>query len=601
MKFADSVKQTASLTSTTATFTPGAAVAQYRSLAQAIADTVGKPEQVSVGDVVCMRVDDVADPTKFEVADYTIGGTSSAPTLTRGTIRASSAGGTTSVTFGGAVTVLCTVPSAILARTSIDSDVPFSQSVPLVQVGTAYMPPYTVTGPLSFTPAAGAVKGAFSGAQVIADGSSAVTFPGFKQAIGSADYDNRAGILNVLEFSYDGYNYWYAISQAVGATPVDTTAPTPASAAVSNGTPTIVTLTASEALDPNNTPAASAFTVSGHTVTSVAVAGMTVNLTVSAAFANGEAARTLSYVQPGSAALRDQAGNLMASFSSLAVTNNVQPADTTPPTFGSAQVPNSTPTVIQVTMSETLAASVPPASAWSVSGGKTVTSVSVSGAVVSLTCSAAYANGDSITVTYTQPSGNPRLQDPANNVTASFGPVGVTNNIAAAAPAQYPRMATSTGESGTGPYSYTSSSSNYYHGFTQPAMAGDGYFIVRQEQYAQIAIGLHNTATPASESASRTPPVIMYAVWSGSGNWVPSTNYANVTAANTVAIANNGVANLGDWVRFKRTGTTVVCDVSKDQGSTWTVIYTWTGITGTLYPNIGAAMSFTLMGGAGLA
>jgi hypothetical protein len=118
----------------------------------------------------------------------------------------------------------------------------------------------------------------------------------------------------------------------------DITAPTAASAAVANSTPTVVALTMSEPMDSAFVPAASAFTVTGHTVTSVAISSSTISLTVSAAFVNGEAARTVSYTQPGTNNARDVAGNLLASFGGLAITNNVAVAATAPgaPTISTA-------------------------------------------------------------------------------------------------------------------------------------------------------------------------------------------------------------------------------------------------------------------------
>jgi hypothetical protein len=112
-----------------------------------------------------------------------------------------------------------------------------------------------------------------------------------------------------------------------GAT--DTTAPTASSAAVANATPTVVAITMSEAMNTSFVPAAAAFTVGGHTVSSVAISGSTINLTVSAAFVNGEAARTVSYTQPGTNNARDVAGNLLANFTGLAITNNVAAAANT--------------------------------------------------------------------------------------------------------------------------------------------------------------------------------------------------------------------------------------------------------------------------------
>lgn len=122
------------------------------------------------------------------------------------------------------------------------------------------------------------------------------------------------------------------------AAPGDNIVPTISAANVANSTPTIVTLTASEPLDGNFVPAASAFTVSGHTVSSVAISGSTISLAVSAAFVNGEAARTAAYTQPGTNNVRDLAGNLLANFTGQAITNNVAATATAPgaPTIGTA-------------------------------------------------------------------------------------------------------------------------------------------------------------------------------------------------------------------------------------------------------------------------
>jgi len=107
-------------------------------------------------------------------------------------------------------------------------------------------------------------------------------------------------------------------------------------------------------------------------------------------------------------------------------------ADTTAPAFSSARVDSGSPAVILVTMNEALAASVPPNSAFTASGGRTVTGVAINGAVASVSVNTAYAVGDTITIAYAQPGANPRLQDAAGNLTPSFAAQPVTNNIATA-------------------------------------------------------------------------------------------------------------------------------------------------------------------------
>lgn len=244
--------------------------------------------------------------------------------------------------------------------------------------------------------------------------------------------NNDPNLRAVWQLNGDGIN------SAGLAAPADTIKPTASSAAVANGAPAVVAVTMSEAMDAANVPAASAFTVGGHTVSSVAISGAVINLTCATPFVNGEAARTVAYVQPGANQARDVAQNLLDNFSGLAITNNVAAAgDTVAPAFASAQVVNSQPSVILVTMNETLAASVPPNSAFTPSGGRTVTGVTIAGAVASVTVNTPYAYGDTITIAYTKPGANPRLQDATGNATETFAAQPVTNNIAAPAVGAY--------------------------------------------------------------------------------------------------------------------------------------------------------------------
>lgn len=103
----------------------------------------------------------------------------------------------------------------------------------------------------------------------------------------------------------------------------DSTAPTVSSAVVANATPTKLELTFSEALDTSVVPLAADFTISpAKTITDIDVVGTKVTLTVSVAFANGNVI-DVDYVKPSVNALRDPAGNQVASFTNQAVTNNV--------------------------------------------------------------------------------------------------------------------------------------------------------------------------------------------------------------------------------------------------------------------------------------
>ena len=78
--------------------------------------------------------------------------------------------------------------------------------------------------------------------------------------------------------------------------------------------------------------------------------------------------------------------------------------------------------------------SIPVVSRFTPSGGKTVTNVAISGAVVTLTVDSEYAYGDTITVSYAIPDGN-YLQSLVGGKVASFTNQAVTNNIAPSVPA----------------------------------------------------------------------------------------------------------------------------------------------------------------------
>lgn len=374
-----------------------------------------------------------------------------------------------------------------------------------------------------------------------------------------------------------------SITNSVAA--VDSTPPTLSGATVANATPSTLTMTASETLDTNFTPATSAFTVSGHTVTSVTVNAGTVVLGLGEPFVSGEAARTVAYTQPASNGFRDLVGNLAVSFSNLPVANNVSAADTQPPTFVSAQIANATPTVVQITMSETLAASNPPASAFTVTEGgtsKSISSATVSGTTVSVTCATAFSSGTSVLITYTDPGTDPRIKDPSNNATATFTAQPVTNNVASGGntPIRFTGLTNMTETSATPPYAYAEASTyTNYSGanngaVSSLALAGDG----------MIMMQLGNVSTQ---------PMVGFRINTTVGNYasIPydmmakTTGYSAYQGTATTVVSNRIPAN-GDWVKFVRSGTTIAFYVSPDAVN-WTLIFTWTGVvSGPLYCQI---------------
>lgn len=369
----------------------------------------------------------------------------------------------------------------------------------------------------------------------------------------------------------------------------DLIAPTVSAAAVANSAPTIVALTASEFLDANYVPAASAFTVGGHAVSSVAISGTVINLTCSTPFVNGEAARQVAYTQPGANQIRDVAGNLLAAFSGRSITNNVAAADTVAPAFASAQVANSQPAVIVVTMNETLAASVPPNSAFSPSGGRTVTGVAINGTVASVTVNTPYANGDTVAIAYTKPGTNPRLQDAAGNATETFAAQAVTNNIAASSGGNALRFAdlySMQETSASAPYAYA--------GGTQAQPGGTGY-----SGYTPIggtsvkSLAADGSVTVQIGDGQGKPMLALKATAATTGfqnldcvMLADTAAYIKLGIVGGAAGASNVVPAAGDLMRMTRAGSTVVAAVSKN-GTDWATIFTFNNVAaGVMYAQI---------------
>lgn len=112
--------------------------------------------------------------------------------------------------------------------------------------------------------------------------------------------------------------------KAAVATFIEVVLPTYVSSAILAASPTKLTITLSEGLDPAYVPAAGSFVSSpAKTFSSVAIVGNTVVLTATTAFAAG--ATTIAYTAPGAPAngLRDTSGNLLATFAAQSVTNGV--------------------------------------------------------------------------------------------------------------------------------------------------------------------------------------------------------------------------------------------------------------------------------------
>lgn len=555
MKFADRLKFTATGTSA-ATITVGAAVAACRTLAQVIADGA-----LTVGDTNVPFT--TTDGTAWEDSLFTV---TSATVLTRTSVLASSAGGTTPATFSGALTVFNAVPGSILSRIPVDSEAAFSLSVPLTQAGTAWMPQQTVSGALNFTPAANAVKGAFAYVRLVADGVNAPTWTGFTEEIGSAGYDNRNGIVNRLQFAYDGSDYWVAVSQAANAVAVAPAASaltiSPTTASVASGSP--VTFTVG-----TNNPLTGAQTESV-TLTAPVAGTWSVNpVTLNASTAT--AATTFTPSATGS-------GNVTAAASGTPTLTSASAALTV---TASATVPGA-PTIGTAMAGDTTAsfAFTAPAS----NGGASIdtyqlTVYNTSNAVVGT------FNGTTSPISATGlTDGTGYYGKVAAHNTAGYGAQSAASNTVtpAAATASNVRLSPTNSiiESGTGPYSYTGGGSanaafsNAFGGLSSTGIPanGDGWLSFVVGGFASTSEPMLGINTGSTLITFGSLPCAFYPQGS-SNKYIPWTSGTSGTPTNVVTPAN------GDVMRLRRSGTSVIAEVSKDSGSTWTTIYTWTAQT----------------------
>ncbi|MFA6571881.1 MAG: SGNH/GDSL hydrolase family protein [Bacteroidota bacterium] len=94
------------------------------------------------------------------------------------------------------------------------------------------------------------------------------------------------------------------------------------SISVEDATPTVVVLTYNIALNETSTPDISAYVISGKTVASVLVEGLTVKVTVTERYYWGDTG-TIAYTKPGTNMVKSTSGGGAVSFTATAVVNNV--------------------------------------------------------------------------------------------------------------------------------------------------------------------------------------------------------------------------------------------------------------------------------------
>ncbi|WP_265655682.1 SwmB domain-containing protein, partial [Verminephrobacter aporrectodeae] len=222
-----------------------------------------------------------------------------------------------------------------------------------------------------------------------------------------------------------------------GPAAADTVAPV-INTAVVTGNQLVLTYTEANTLDGaalagnagftvNTAAGATAITVSSAVVNATA---KTVTLTLSRTVAATETV-TVSYTKPESGAVvQDAAGNDAVSFSNQAVTHGTR-SDTTAPVINTAVVTGDKLVLSYTEEGNLDAANTAAASAFAVnSAGNaaiSVNSVAVSGKTVTLTLSRAVTSTETLTVSYTKPTGNNVVQDAAGNDAVSFSNQTVTH------------------------------------------------------------------------------------------------------------------------------------------------------------------------------
>jgi|GEM_PF-2248493 len=463
--------------------------------------------------------------------------------------------------------VVMQIAGAALSHASF-AGVSFSSSI-LFDVDRI-MPRQQVTSGIAFTPSeVSAVAGMQCLASLVADGVNIPTFTGFKEAGWSAGYLNTAGIVNNIEFLFDGLDYLFAVLQNVN--PV--TAPV-CSQITAAATGTTVVLGYSKSLSGSSVPPTSAFAIinsaGAQNVTGVAVSGTGVTLTTDRVIGSTDTI-TVSYIPPPSSGIKSTDGEFAGALTNFATTvTGGPPVNTVAPALSST-----TPVVgIALSVSNGTWTNSPTSYGYQWKWADT-------GAAISGATSASYTpvTGD---ISHTL-----KCDVTATNASGSATTSSNTSSAVAAAPANTNiRLTIVNGLSetvdGSG-YDYgpaADSSSNTFttnlSGVTSTKLASgsDGYAGATFTGYSASVDGL--IVGFKATQATGTYVTVNYGIYctSGTSHYVIINNGTGGVAPTT-----NITPAANDIVRMHRVGTTITAEVSKDSGSTWTVAYTWTSVS----------------------
>lgn len=540
----------------------------------------------------------------------------------------------------------------------------FNGTVPFTQ--NAQMPRQQVRGAVAFAPnGTGAVPGATVETSLVADGTNAPVFSGFKEWGGSAGYLNTAGTVNYLQMRFDGLDYTYSVVQVIN--PV--AAPMLTGTAANSGQNT-VTLTYSKPLNTAQVPAAAAFALTNsggtQTVSGVAIAGSTITLTTSRTMASTDTV-ALAYTPPATNPIASSDGENVGAVATFAVPVATlgAPSNTVAPALSSTTAtPGTTLTVTTGTWSNSptgftyqwfqadtnSAISGATASSYTPVAGDlahtlkcNVTATNASGSVAApsntsgaVVAPAAPANtvapalstttpvpGAAITVTTGTWNGSPTgfayqwfYADTsaaiggatASSFTPVAGDIGHTLRVTVTATNANGSSAASSNTSGAVTAAASASAtlaryttlnaqmvetvngSGYNYGTTvggQNFAGGFGTGVTGTRLAAATAAGYHTAKVAVLSSsggcmigfqtgaAAAGYQSIKYGLYTDgtSGNWkIVSSGAGNVAAQTAVAIAAN------DYARVRKGSGSIFAEVSKDAGTTWTTIYTWTAV-----------------------
>lgn len=257
------------------------------------------------------------------------------------------------------------------------------------------------------------------------------------------------------------------------------------------------------------------------------------------------------------------------------------------PTLSTAQILSASPTQIVLTYSAALdAASVPSASAFVItnSGGTdTVTGVAVSGSTVTLTKSRTTLATDTVTLAYTSP-GTGAVQASGGLPAASFSGQAVANGLATGGTVV--RLTTTAGLTESGDavagYNYISTAGNTGYAATNAGVSSlkiaansDGYFRVELAPLGAGANAMPFVALTTSATPTAFSGAVAGAYAGGGGSSYLFTRGATGNKAPNVA-ARNTAAN--DIVEVARVGTNINFRISSDNGATFTLVHTETGV-----------------------